>query len=372
MINNWRVARKLMAAYLCNCDRFIITAHLDDNTWIKFSNFDCVFAVHPKIASLLNGAGAVYADVEFQDIESPEVLNARCTETGVSSWRIDAVTRGSLPVADIPQVVDAWVPSSGRGDQFNSNNVFPAQIFRIIANTWNEACRYLGVNQQTYVPPRYVLPGTQEYVAPPSGRPCEFVNHSIRNGMPRGIIDEHSYDLITPNSRKEFPADPVWMARVIFELLPVPMYHRIVYGEHKLVNLNVGDYYEGTVIGVYDGDIQKAYNIMDYCIKYIKTGVRLSKGCGLAYAPAVDNASLRTNREQWKSPQALQIPEKSDGMCSMGVPLLDICDRSAIVCYSDQLDSLRLDYTKSDIYRKLAAQHDNDALAPVIGDAWEE
>lgn len=42
------------------------------------------------------------------------------------------------------------------------------------------------------------------------------------------------------------------------------------------------------------------------------------------------------------------------------------------VKYTEQLQSLALPYTASDVYTKLAAQHDNDVLNEILTDAWQE
>lgn len=371
MTDKWKTARRLMAAYLSKCYRFHIIVKFESGVWARYSNYPVELTVPPSIASMLDGYGTQYSDVDIVTVGSPEEFNRICSNNVISSWRIDAVTRGSLPVADIPQLVDTWVPSAGGRDVFHGSVTCPYKVFSKINDGWDFSMRRLGIRDREYIPLRYVPQDAVPYSNGGNGS-NDTITHTMSQQMPRGMLDSRGYDVLSASSKAAFPCEPLWMSRAVFELIPVPMYQRIAYGEHKLCNLNVGDLYEVYGAAVYDHDIQSAFNLMDYCVKYIRSGIRINKNTALGYAPDEDRPAIRCDRERWKASQSLQIPERATGMGSLGKKLICLHSRDLIVSFDEQLNSLKLDYSNSDIYRKLAAQHIGDALETTIGDAWEE
>lgn len=370
MTDRWKTARRLMAAYLRKCARFHIIVKFDSGVWARYSNYPVELTVPPSVASMLDGYSTQYADVDIVTVGSPEEFNRICSNNVISSWRIDAVTNGSFPVNDIPQLVDTWVPSAGGRDVFHGYVACPYKVFNKINDGWEFALRRLGITDREYIQLRYIPQDVIPYANGNSNG--DFITHSMCQAMPHGMLDSRGYDVLCAESKSAFPCEPLWMSRAVFELIPVPMYQRIVYGEHKLCNLNVGDLYEVYSMAVYDHNIQSAFNLMDYCVKYIRSAIRINKNVALAYAPDEERPAIRCDRERWKSSQSLQIPERATGMGSLGRKLICLNHRDMVVSFDEQLESLKLDYSSSDVYSKLAAQHTGDALETLIGDAWEE
>ena len=370
MTDKWKTARRLMAAYLRKCARFHIIVKFDSGVWARYSNYPVELTVPPSVASMLDGYRTQYADVDIVTVGSPEEFNRICSNNVISSWRIDAVTNGSFPVDDIPQLVDTWVPSAGGRDVFHGYVTCPYKVFNKINDGWEFALRRLGITDREYIPLRYIPQDAIPYANGNSNG--DFITHTMCQAMPHGMLDSRGYDVLCAESKSAFPCEPLWMSRAVFELIPVPMHQRIVYGEHKLTNINVGDLYEVYSMAVYDRNIQSAFNLMDYCVKYIRSAIRINKNVALAYAPDEERPAIRCERERWKSSQSLQIPERATGMGSLGRKLICLNHRDMVVSFDEQLESLKLDYSSSDVYSKLAAQHTGDALETTIGDAWEE
>lgn len=373
MIDNWKRLRRLMAAYLCRIEKCVITVKLKNGMVFSYASYpfrhqitqeqDTFYKTH-------SSSGASRTPPEVMQLPNAAEFNRLCEANGesISMLRIDAVTMPSFPAEDILQVVDCFVPGTDDNGGFNGHVDSPMEVFKRMENTWVEGMRIIGVPMNEYVPLRsnvFDIKYDNPHTNP------DKIYYSWGRFMPGALLERCDYDAVTANPRQDYPVDALWIRRAIFELMPVHLYQRIVYGEHG-VTMSDDDMYEVTTYAPIANTSQDAEALMSRCTDLILSGLKFEPKYGLAYAPCDDSNVCRVKREYWPSGVPFAFPGDSRGLYGMPWRIVEVEYKQQPVKYTEQLQSLALPYTASDVYTKLAAQHDNDVLNEILTDAWQE
>ena len=374
--------KRMAALYLCRAERYAVTV------WAGGANiFMCISAEDlnmeiPKsdATSFSSQRSKVSTDYNLLFV-TPQELEARLENQTIKIARIDAVTKASLPEADMSGLLDCFLPKVGDRRQITYRPDFPDELFKEFAKNWHDAIKQIGIPRGNTLStninePRYNPDGesfedhfTQSDATPRSDEYSYFLARLLPGTM---VPTSHSY-MQCQDATKQYPVDNLWMARALYELVPMHLYQSVIFGEHSLVCRGTGDLWSGVVYAPYDDTARKATQIFDLHTRYLPAAIQYDGPCGIANYISHDSANFALERSLWKQRTAgLVIPSLEMGLRTCSPRLIGLKLNEILLEYSEQMNGLKMPYADSDIYQKLLDQHAGDAVSEFIGDPWED
>ena len=376
-MTEWKRAKRLMSLYLSHTERFAISiCDTNGNAYLCVpDDFDRNIPEEDLTSFRAQRSREYHLDVSYV---RPEELDGLFADRQIRTWRIDAVTKPSLLVAYLPNIVDVFLPHVCNRRSISYEHQFPDQILTNIIKAWHGSLWMIGIRKDNTSPLnnlRYTPEGWDfATVADPEIMPrSEEYTYFFSKTMPEQMVSlSHAY-LSSVDTLKDYPIDNLWMIRAAAEMIPVHMYQRLVFGEHNIVNRGVGDLYMGESLAPYCNDDTAAKAIFDLNVRYLPVALKYDGETGLADTIGNDNGVYLFERGYWKLRNVgLTIATKPNGLRSCGSKIICVRQSEPLVEYSSQLEGLKMPYANSPIYGMLLAQHADDAIGSVIGDPWED
>ena len=377
MTTEWKRFKRFAALYMCRAERYAITVWAGSNDVFMCIGADGLNMEIPKSDESSFSTQRSRVNTEYNIIfVTPQELDARLENKVINIARIDAVTKASLPLSDMPGILDCFIPKSGDRRSVAYKADFPDEIFKEFAKSWHDAIKQIGIKRHETAEinePRYNPNGESFSMYFPHSdvalRADEYSYFMSRMFPGTMVTVSHSYSQCQ-DTNKHYPVDNLWMTRALFELVPVHMYQSIVFGEHSLVLRGMGNLWSGLVYAPYDNT---ATQIFDLHTRYIPAAIKYDGPSGIANYISRDSANFALERGLWKQRVAgLVIPSLESGLRTCAPKLIGLKLNEILLEYSSQLDGLKMPYAASDIYQKLLDQHNDDAMSAFIGNPWED
>ena len=356
-----QIAKKLLAADLCHVDKLLLTFKLKDGT-VKF------YSSSPDID--LPG----YTRLSLEELKTDTSLDNPYT------WRIDAVTTPTLPISreNTEQLLAQFLPGCGNRDLSITGEDTPNFILKRLEQKWQSGLVYMGIkcdDPRGHHALRIDCPenaGLSRYAHTPL-MPVYGFNTFLAEAMPSVASNSRRPSINIYDPGKDYPGEHIWMRRAVFEMLPLPQYHRIVYGESKLSRSGCNQY-EDTVYMPYCGnnsDVDMIFNRELNAMKIVLD--RAHSQMSLGFGMSLDMPLASLNTDNWWRSDNVGLPKEiyDSGFKGMNQQVFIVVKRNALSDGEDGYANMNLNCGTSNLRRRFVELHQGDALEPLIENAWE-
>lgn len=378
-MTEWKRFKRMLALYMCRAESYTLTVWPGEDTVFMCVPDGLDLTIPKEDETSCEQQRSKPTKTWNIEYVTPQELEARLENKSIQIARLDAVTKASITEADMPGLLDCFLPKVGDRRSISYRADFPDQIFTEFAKSWHDAIKQIGIPRTqvlTMNEPRFNPGGVtyQEHfsVSEAQLRSDGFSYFLSRMFPGTGITVSRNY-LQCQEATKQFPVDNLWMTRALLELVPMHMYQSFIFGEHSYVIRGMGDLWSGLIYAPYNDNASGAMRMLELHTRYLPLAIKYDGPCGIASYISRENANFTLERGQWKQRNAgLYITSLPSGLKCCAASLIGIKIDEVLVEYSSQIDGLKMPYAASDIYQKLLDQHQNDALSAIIGNPWED
>lgn len=353
-----QVFLKLISALLRNVDYYVLTAKSNAGARVRYStNID-------DLTDLANST-----KVPLEDMLNDTLLDMP------RQMRIDAVTTPTFPMEDIDELMTAFLPGVGNPGAYLGHDT-PAGMLEAVSKHWHTALHGSGIAEQddSFTELRYDFgqdkynPNTHSPVLVGVISDPEYVMPSPSQGYRRHSLQ--SQDML-----KDYPDDTLWMRRAITELIPVSMYHSLIYGDPNTYrNSGTCGHCSEKIYAPLTRDISAAKQML--CSEMYAMNLALADDSftsPLSYYVNTNTADAVADSYWYGCPRIPFVNSPlAEGLASLQIPIASFADVPSIWHDTELFNKIYRNKNAPAVRRHFTELHANDAISELVAHAWDD
>ena len=288
--------------------------------------------------------------------------------------RLDAITRPTFPIEDTDALMAAFLPGIAASPSFACQDT-PGQMLWGLACSWHQVNRYLAIGNEPVLTKLRHNKQQPDYV-PAAERPDPVpgIDTTFDHLMPRMGHGTRRSALQVSDTYEDYRDDVLWMCRAVYEMLPVYGYHSLVIGNTSCSRSGEGALEETlmTPLCATDTPVRRLMEVeMDVLSRAIDIGYDYC-GTPLAYYLERNDSVAKASSTWYDCPSIGLADTYPQGVYGLDLRVEGISYAQSLFRSLSHMCTITVDRHTPEIRRRLAAVHDNDALAELLTGVWNQ